>query len=83
MQIVKHVPLIGVFVLVVGWIILNNSPSVGQTARNASWEYKVDICDFQVHKFNASGQQGWELITITENSPNTGYLAVFKRPSVR
>ena len=80
MQIAKNLPLTAILVLVVGWIILNHSPSNAQAVRNASWEYKIDVCSFQIHELNASGQQGWELVTITENSPNSGYVAVFKRP---
>ncbi len=74
--------LTGLIALLLGWVILSRSQSAGQPPLTTTqWEYKVAICDFQAHDFNAIGREAWELVTISENAPNTGYVAVFKRPA--
>jgi len=64
------------------WAIVQSSASHGQAPPLAArWEYNVANTDFQVNQLNGYGRGGWELVTITENQPNTGYVAVFKRPA--
>jgi hypothetical protein len=71
----------GFIVLLVGWVIVSASQSVGQPPQSGTqWEYRIAICSFVVHEFNAIGRDGWELVTISENAPNSGYVAVYKRP---
>jgi hypothetical protein len=58
--------------------------SAGQTVVSppgpTRWEYKVDTNGTQEHQLNLLGDQGWELVTISENAPNIGYILVYKRP---
>jgi hypothetical protein len=64
------------------WVIVQSSASQGQAPPTpARWEYNVAITNFQAFQLNQQGREGWELVTITENQPNTGYVAVFKRPA--
>jgi hypothetical protein len=75
--------MIGFFVLLVGWVIVSESPSVGQPPQSGTqWEYRVADCHFSaVHDFNAIGRDGWELVTISENHTKSGFVAVYKRPA--
>jgi hypothetical protein len=64
------------------WMIVQSSTSSGQAPPvTVRWEYNVLNNDLREFVFNQQGQQGWELVTISENQPNTGYIAVFKRPA--
>jgi hypothetical protein len=64
------------------WVIVQSSASHGQAPPLAvRWQYNLINTDFQVNALNNQGRDGWELVTITENQPNTGYVAVFKRPA--
>ncbi len=79
-----HTILLGCSLALVVLVGLSAERSIGQAVvpplGPTRWEYKVDVNGTQEHQLNALGDQGWELVTISENAPNTGYIVVYKRP---